>query len=98
LGLKPDIIRCASANDPAVLERIKKHSPEIVLCAGATHIMGKELLSIPSVAAINLHWSLLPAYVGTAPYFWCLLNGEHRSGVTLHIMTKKLDAGPIIDQ
>jgi UDP-4-amino-4-deoxy-L-arabinose formyltransferase/UDP-glucuronic acid dehydrogenase (UDP-4-keto-hexauronic acid decarboxylating) len=50
------------------------------------------------VAALNLHGSLLPAYRGRAPVNWVLVNGESRTGVTLHHMTAEADAGDIVAQ
>src|SRR5699024_5819866 len=56
------------------------------------------LLSIPKHGAYNLHGSLLPAYRGRAPVNWVLVNGETSTGVTLHRMVKRPDAGEIDDQ
>ena len=56
------------------------------------------LLALPRVAALNLHGSLLPAYRGRAPLNWVLVNGETRTGVTLHHMTAEADAGDIVAQ
>lgn len=96
--LSPKIVACESANLSWVKNEIKSIAPAILITAGATHILDNELLSIPSHAAINLHSSLLPAYAGTAPYFWFLYNLDSLAGATLHIMEPKLDAGPILDQ
>jgi methionyl-tRNA formyltransferase len=47
---------------------------------------------------MNLHGSLLPKYRGRAPVNWVLVKGETETGVTLHIMTEKPDAGDIVGQ
>jgi len=47
---------------------------------------------------LNLHGSLLPVYRGRAPLNWVLVNGETRTGVTLHHMTEEADAGDIVAQ
>ncbi len=46
----------------------------------------------------NLHGSLLPKYRGRAPLNWVLVNGETETGVTLHRMVKRADAGAIVAQ
>lgn len=46
----------------------------------------------------NLHYSLLPAYKGCYPGIWPILNGESKSGVTLHEIDSGIDTGPIIAQ
>ncbi|MGQ7116156.1 formyltransferase family protein, partial [Escherichia sp. TWPC-MK] len=41
---------------------------------------------------------LLPKYRGRAPLNWVLVNGETETGVTLHRMVKRADAGAIVAQ
>jgi UDP-4-amino-4-deoxy-L-arabinose formyltransferase/UDP-glucuronic acid dehydrogenase (UDP-4-keto-hexauronic acid decarboxylating) len=48
--------------------------------------------------AYNLHGSLLPHYRGRAPANWVLVNGETETGVTLHRMVARADAGDIAAQ
>ena len=48
-------------------------------------------------AAYNLHPGYLPWGRGYYPAFWALLEGTP-AGATLHQMTERLDAGPIVDQ
>ena len=53
---------------------------------------------IPSVGSFNLHGSMLPAYRGRCPVNWVLVNGERRTGVTLHHIVEAPDAGDIVGQ
>ena len=46
----------------------------------------------------NIHFSLLPKYKGMHTTAWPILNGENRSGVTLHEIDDGIDTGRIIDQ
>lgn len=46
----------------------------------------------------NYHFSLLPKYRGVYTSIWPLLNEDKYSGVTIHQMTNKIDAGKIILQ
>ena len=55
-------------------------------------------LEIPKLGALNLHGSLLPAYRGRCPVNWVLVKGEEKTGVTLHFMIEKPDAGDIVGQ
>ncbi|HLO09472.1 MAG TPA: formyltransferase family protein, partial [Desulfobacteria bacterium] len=61
-------------------------------------MLKKEILEIPPLGAMNLHGSLLPKYRGRAPVNWVLVKGETETGVTLHFMTEKPDAGDIVGQ
>ncbi|AJR14898.1 MULTISPECIES: methionyl-tRNA formyltransferase [Leptospira] len=47
---------------------------------------------------LNLHGSLLPKYRGRTPHVWAIINGEHKTGVTCHVMESTVDTGPIYKQ
>jgi len=88
----------ASPNLPEVVETVRGLAPDLVLSVWYRRLLGPALLAAPRVAALNLHGSLLPAYRGRAPLNWVLVNGETRTGVTLHHMTAAADAGDIVAQ
>ncbi|WP_419535971.1 formyltransferase family protein [Endozoicomonas sp.] len=46
----------------------------------------------------NIHFSLLPKYKGMYTSVWPILNGEDKSGVTLHKIDSGIDTGDIISQ
>jgi len=87
-----------SPNRPEVVETIRELAPDLILSVWYRRLLGPELLALPRIAALNLHGSLLPAYRGRAPLNWVLVNGEPRTGVTLHHMTAAADAGDIVAQ
>ena len=87
-----------SPNLPEVVETVRRLAPDLVLSVWYRRLLGPELLAAPRVAALNLHGSLLPAYRGRAPLNWVLVNGETRTGVTLHHMTPVADAGDVVAQ
>lgn len=47
---------------------------------------------------IGFHASLLPAYRGSAPVNWAIINGETETGVTMFLLDEEVDAGPILGQ
>ena len=47
---------------------------------------------------VNVHPSLLPQYVGSAPIPFALLNGDRITGVSIIDVVPKLDGGPILAQ
>jgi methionyl-tRNA formyltransferase len=73
-------------------------APDLIVVSVFPKKLPRALLEIPRLAAVNVHWSLLPAYRGAAPEFWALRNGEDRTGVTVHLMTERFDAGRILAQ
>jgi methionyl-tRNA formyltransferase len=56
------------------------------------------VLRLAPLGAYNVHGSLLPKYRGRAPVNWVLVNGERETGVTLHHMVARADAGDIVGQ
>ena len=73
-------------------------APDFIFSFYFRDMVKGDLLSIPRLGALNLHGSLLPKYRGRVPINWAIINGETETGVTLHYMTAKPDAGDIVDQ
>jgi methionyl-tRNA formyltransferase len=85
-------------NAPPWPERIRAAAPDLLFSFYYRSMLKGEILAIPSLGAMNLHGSLLPKYRGRAPVNWVLVKGETETGVTLHFMTEKPDAGDIVGQ
>lgn len=47
---------------------------------------------------INVHYSLLPQYRGRANVNWAIINGEHRVGISIHLVDPDLDSGNLLFQ
>ncbi|MGZ9668339.1 bifunctional UDP-4-amino-4-deoxy-L-arabinose formyltransferase/UDP-glucuronic acid oxidase ArnA [Pseudomonas sp. GNP014] len=86
------------ANHPLWIERIAKLNPEYIFSFYYRNLLSEALLATAKKGAFNLHGSLLPRYRGRAPANWVLVNGETETGVTLHRMVKRADAGAIVAQ
>ena len=87
-----------SINHPVWINRIRAMAPDLIFSAYYRDIVKQEIIDIPRCGAVNLHGSLLPKYRGRVPINWAIINGETETGVTLHYMTARADAGDIIDQ
>ena len=61
-------------------------------------MIAERFLAIPPKGAFNMHGSLLPKYRGRACVNWAVLNGETKTGATLHHMVRRADAGDIVDR
>lgn len=85
-------------DDPAWIPKIKAIKPDLIFSFYYRKMIRECLLAIPPKGALNLHGSLLPRYRGRAPVNWVLVNGESETGLTLHHMVKKPDAGDIVAQ
>ncbi|GLP97419.1 bifunctional UDP-4-amino-4-deoxy-L-arabinose formyltransferase/UDP-glucuronic acid oxidase ArnA [Paraferrimonas sedimenticola] len=85
-------------NHPIWVERIAQIEPDFIFSFYYRNLLSQAVLDCAKVAALNLHGSLLPRYRGRVPANWAILNGETETGVTLHKMTVKPDAGDIAAQ
>ena len=88
----------ASVNTPEWIERIRALKPDLILSFYYRNLISPEILTLPRLGAFNMHGSLLPKYRGRAPVNWAIINGERKTGVTLHHMSARADTGDIVDQ
>jgi len=87
--------------DPESEDLFKKVSdlaPDFIFSFYYRNMLPVSLLGLAKRGAYNLHGSLLPKYRGRVPVNWAVLHGETETGVTLHEMAAKPDAGAIIAQ
>jgi methionyl-tRNA formyltransferase len=83
--------------DPEVGEELKRDAPDAIAVVAYGRILPQAVLNIPEKGCVNIHASLLPAYRGSAPYQWAVLDGQKETGVTAQYMALQMDAGDIID-
>lgn len=83
---------------PEWLERLRGWAPEFLFSFYYRRMLATAVLETATRGALNLHGSLLPRYRGRSPTNWVLVNGERETGVTLHYMVAKPDAGDIVAQ
>ena len=84
--------------DRAVVAELQKHHVSLVCLAGFMRRLGKPVLQAFPDAVLNIHPSLLPSFPGLHPQRQALDHGSKLSGVTVHLVTDELDAGPILVQ
>ncbi len=104
----PVLVRAAERERPAVqpsgvrgpefAERLRALRAEVLVVVAYGRILPPSVIDSAPAGAINLHFSLLPAYRGAAPVQWCLARGDTRSGVTTMRMNERMDEGPILLQ
>lgn len=87
-----------NVNTDEWIERIAGLTPDVIFSFYYRQLICQRILDIPPGGAFNLHGSLLPAYRGRVPVNWALIHGEKETGVTLHYMVKRADAGDIVGQ
>ncbi|MCE9618408.1 MAG: bifunctional UDP-4-amino-4-deoxy-L-arabinose formyltransferase/UDP-glucuronic acid oxidase ArnA [Planctomycetes bacterium] len=83
---------------PIWIERIREMKADLLLSCHYRLMVGPKVRELFPKGCINLHSAMLPKYRGRCPINWVLVNGESETGVTLHHMSDKADAGDIIAQ
>ncbi len=68
---------------------------ELLVVVAYGLFLPRALLEAFPLGAVNLHFSLLPAYRGAAPLNWAIIRGERVTGVSTFRLTSRMDAGPI---
>ena len=61
-------------------------------------IIEKEIIECPRLFSLNIHGSLLPKYRGRTPHVWAIINGETKTGITVHRIDQGVDTGDILLQ
>lgn len=85
-----------NASSGSALEAIRAANPDLILVVAFGQILKENLLSLPKIACLNVHASLLPKYRGAAPVQRAIWNGDLETGVAIQKMVRKLDAGDIL--
>lgn len=85
-------------NNPQFLDYLNSLAADIFIVVSYGKILPAELLNMPPLKTINVHFSLLPKYRGAAPIQFALLNGETKTGTTIFVLDEQVDHGPILAQ
>ena len=84
--------------DREVARQLKARDVSLVCLAGFMRRIGAPLIDAFPHAILNIHPSLLPSFPGLDAQRQALEHGVKISGVTVHLVTAELDAGPIVVQ
>jgi lipopolysaccharide/colanic/teichoic acid biosynthesis glycosyltransferase/folate-dependent phosphoribosylglycinamide formyltransferase PurN len=96
LGVPVEVVR--SINTAASVAGLRAFAPDILLSYSCPYRIANDVLDIPSIGALNVHSSLLPRYAGVCTYVHVLADGQPVTGVTVHEMVERFDAGRIVAQ
>ncbi|HSS99704.1 MAG TPA: formyltetrahydrofolate deformylase [Terriglobales bacterium] len=80
------------------LTLLRQHQPDFIVLARYMQILPAQFLNEYPQRIINIHHSVLPAFVGAKPYHQAFERGVKLIGATSHYVTEVLDDGPIIEQ
>jgi methionyl-tRNA formyltransferase len=83
---------------PVFVERVRAIAPRMIVVDSYSMLLPPDVLAIPPLGAVNVHYAPLPRYRGPNPTQWAIINGERETAVTIHLMTDEVDAGDILAQ
>ncbi|MGP1953195.1 MAG: phosphoribosylglycinamide formyltransferase [Arsenophonus sp. ET-KM2-MAG3] len=86
------------AYDSSLITKIEKYQPNLIVLAGYMRILTSCFINHYLGKIINIHPSLLPKYPGLDTHRKVMENGDKEHGTSIHFVTEKVDAGPIILQ
>jgi methionyl-tRNA formyltransferase len=111
--IEPDLLQATTgivANVPADMDLLLPASPrtlaallavyrpDVLLVFGFNWRLPADVLLVPKLGVLNVHPSALPRYRGPSPVLWAIRNGDPHLGITVHRMTERIDAGPVLAQ
>jgi methionyl-tRNA formyltransferase len=81
---------------PEEIDKLRSYKPDFIIVVAYGLILPQSVLDIPSIAAVNVHASILPAYRGPAPIHHAIMNGDKVTGNSIMLMNSKMDEGDIL--
>ncbi|MCF7815612.1 MAG: methionyl-tRNA formyltransferase [Candidatus Pacebacteria bacterium] len=88
----------ASLRNEEIVATLKASGCDLFIVAAYGKMIPEEILNIPRFKTLNMHPSLLPKLRGASPIRSAILEDVHPTGVSIMILTKGLDEGPILAQ
>jgi len=96
LGLK--VVQPETLKDGKGAAYIAGLRPDLIVVAAYGRIITSEILDLPEFGCLNVHPSLLPYYRGSSPIATAIMRGDEVTGVTIMLLDKGMDTGPILAQ
>lgn len=93
-----EVLQPEKARDPALAEWLRGTGADVATVVAYGKILPADLLEIPRLGFVNVHFSLLPRYRGAAPVQRAVIEGEAETGVSIMVLTEGMDEGPVIDK
>lgn len=90
--------RVESVNADPVKAEMRGYDPELLFVVGWSRLVDREVLEIPSVAALGMHPAPLPRGRGRAPLAWSIIKGLDETALSFFHLVEAADAGDLVGQ
>ena len=89
------LLRPERPNAPEFVAELAALAPDCCAVVAYGALLRDELLAVPKLGWINLHFSVLPAWRGAAPVQAAIAAGDEVTGATTFLIERALDSGPV---
>ncbi len=96
LNWKLPVLQPVSLKKAEVVAQLADFHPDVIVVAAFGQLLPQSVLDIPAYGCINIHPSLLPKFRGASPVTAAILAGSEFTGVSIMLMDKGLDTGPVL--
>lgn len=97
-GKNIPVYKPGTLRDESISTLLRESACELFIVAAYGKIIPQSILDIPKFQTLNMHPSLLPKLRGASPIRSAILHNEFPTGVSIMILTKGVDEGPILAQ
>lgn len=90
------LLNPSNINQRRFIENIRLLSPDLIILAGYSQIVGEDFIHSASLGCINLHAGKLPQYRGSSPMNWAIINGEREITLSIIRVDIGVDTGDVL--
>lgn len=90
-----EVLKPAHHRDEEFKARLRGLAPDACAVVAYGALLPADVLDIPRLGWVNLHFSLLPRWRGAAPVQRTIMAGDKIAGATTFRIVRALDAGPV---
>ncbi len=90
------LLETAGVRSGEGLEALGAIAPDSIVVVAYGELLIADVLDLPRLGCVNLHFSLLPRWRGAAPVQRAILGGDAATGVSVMLMDEGLDTGPLL--
>jgi methionyl-tRNA formyltransferase len=89
------VLRPARPSEPGFVESLAAYRPDCCPVVAYGALLRPDLLAVPRLGWVNLHFSVLPAWRGAAPVQAAIRHGDEVTGASVFQLEKGMDTGPV---
>lgn len=84
-------------NAPEIVAQVREWQPDLLFVVGLSQLVKTDLLSVPKLACVGFHPTMLPRGRGRAPVAWLVVDATP-GAANFFVMDAGTDSGPILVQ